>query len=425
MKYDYNTLIEFCKEHNVTLLIDYSSLKSVNSFTIIEGKCLNLSCNFNFKKEFRCFIKTNGYCIECTKLNAKQKLKTTWLEKYGVEHISKLEHFKNKVKQTSLAKYGNECSLNNVSVKEKSKQTCLEKYGVENYSQTKEFQEKSKNTNLNKYGVEHHSQTQNFKDQYKATSLEKYGVEHHSQTQNFKDQYKATCLEKYGVDSYNKTDEFKNKFKETFISKYGVDSPFKIEEVVEKGKQTCLEKYGVQYYSQSQKIQEQIKETSLHKYGVEHYTQTQEFKERYKATCLEKYGVENSSQNTEIMEKIIKNAYKLKEYVFPSGKIEKVQGDEPYALKELIENNIDENDIITGIKNVPTIWYNDVNGKKHRHYVDIFIPSQNRCIEVKSTWTEKININNIFLKQNAAKEVGYKYEIWVYDSKKNKVNCYK
>ena len=109
----------------------------------------------------------------------------------------------------------------------------------------------------------------------------------------------------------------------------------------------------------------------------------------------------------------------------PSGKIEKVQGDEPYALKELIENNIDENDIITGIKNVPTIWYNDVNGKKHRHYVDIFIPSQNRCIEVKSTWTEKINIDNIFLKQNAAKELGYKYEIWVYDSKGVKVNCYK
>ena len=32
------------------------------------------------------------------------------------------------------------------------------------------------------------------------------------------------------------------------------------------------------------------------------------------------------------MEKIIKNAYKLKEYVFPSGRSEKVQGAEPYAL---------------------------------------------------------------------------------------------
>ena len=64
------------------------------------------------------------------------------------------------------------------------------------------------------------------------------------------------------------------------------------------------------------------------------------------------------------------------------------------------------------------------NGKKHRHYVDIFIPSQKRCIEVKSTLTAKKNEHNIFLKQNAAKELGYKYEIWVYDKNGNKVETY-
>ncbi len=70
------------------------------------------------------------------------------------------------------------------------------------------------------------------------------------------------------------------------------------------------------------------------------------------------------------------------------------------------------------------IWYNDVNGKKHKHYVDIFIPSQNRCIEVKSTWTIQKMKDNIFLKQQAAKELGYNYEIWIYNSKGEKTNCY-
>ena len=83
--------------------------------------------------------------------------------------------------------------------------------------------------------------------------------------------------------------------------------------------------------------------------------------------------------------------------------------------------NEDESNIITGCKNVPTIWYNDENGKKHRHYVDIFIQSENKCIEVKSTWTAKKEKRlYIFEKQNAAKELGYKYEIWVYDGKGNK-----
>jgi hypothetical protein len=51
------------------------------------------------------------------------------------------------------------------------------------------------------------------------------------------------------------------------------------------------------------------------------------------------------------------------------------------------EYNILECDIVTKCTNVPTIWYNNKVGKKHRHYVDIFISSQNKCIEVKSTWT--------------------------------------
>ena len=83
----------------------------------------------------------------------------------------------------------------------------------------------------------------------------------------------------------------------------------------------------------------------------------------------------------------------------------------------IYKENIDESNIITGVKNVPTIWYIGIDGKNHRHYVDIFIPIQNRCIEVKSTWTAKKNEDNIYLKQTAAKLLGYNYEIWVYNSK--------
>jgi len=75
---------------------------------------------------------------------------------------------------------------------------------------------------------------------------------------------------------------------------------------------------------------------------------------------------------------------------------------------------------VTGCKNVPEIWYND-NNKKRRHYVDIFIPSQNRCIEIKSTWTAEKKKDNIYLKQNAGKELGYSYEIWIYNKKKDVV----
>ena len=119
-----------------------------------------------------------------------------------------------------------------------------------------------------------------------------------------------------------------------------------------------------------------------------------------------------------LWKKMTTNMYKFKEYITPSGNILKLQGYEHFALDELLlKENVLENDIITGCKNVPTIWYDDLVGEKHRHYVDIFIPSQNRCIEVKSTWTAKLNNHTIFLKQDAAKKLGYKYEIWIYNTK--------
>lgn len=55
---------------------------------------------------------------------------------------------------------------------------------------------------------------------------------------------------------------------------------------------------------------------------------------------------------------------------------------------------------------------------------EIFIRSKQICIEVKSTWTAEKGKDNIFLKQNAGKGLGYKYEIWVYDGKGNKVECH-
>ena len=54
----------------------------------------------------------------------------------------------------------------------------------------------------------------------------------------------------------------------------------------------------------------------------------------------------------------------------------------------------------------------------------IYLPNVNKCIEVKSTWTAEKKKDNIFLKQEAAKKLGYNYEIYVYDKKGVLVNFY-
>lgn len=267
--------------------------------------------------------------------------------------------------------------------------------------------ENSFNKSLNKlhkqrnFGCEICAKLMKF-ERIKNVMVNKYGVEYAAQSQFFKDKIKSTNLKTYGVEYANQS-----------------------ETVKEKIRQTNLKTYGVEYGFQSEEIREKSRLANMKKYGFENPLQREEIKEKCRQTNLKKYGVEYVAQCPEIYEKQNKKSYYSKDYTLPSGNIIKIQGYEFYALDELLQKeNIVENDIITGSKNVPTIWYNDVFGKKHRHFVDIYIPSKNKCIEIKSTWTLKKQKEIVFLKQTAAKELGFLYEIWVYDNKGIKVEFY-
>ena len=161
--------------------------------------------------------------------------------------------------------------------------------------------------------------------------------------------------------------------------------------------------------------------TCLKLYGAEHPIQIEEFKEKKIQTCLKLYGANHHMQNADIAENASKTAYKLKEYIMPSGEIRFLQGYENLGLDILLKT-YQEDDIITSKKEVPELWYSfEDKDTRHRHYVDFYIPSVRKCIEVKSTWTYDRNEDKVLAKQAAAKQEGYAYEIWIFDDKKTLV----
>ena len=255
----------------------------------------------------------------------------------------------------------------------------------------------------------------------KATCLEKYGYESATRTPEVQDKSKATCLEKYGHEFGFQSKVIKDKCKVTYLEKFNLENPSQSQEIKDKKIATCLENFSVENPSQSKAIKDKKIATCLENFSVENPSQSQEIKDKKITTTLKNYGVEYPMQNPEYAEKHMKASYKTKSYTFPSGNIRLYQGYENFALDELIQDNILEDDIISEVKNVPEIWYYDKEGKKHRYYVDIFIKSQNRMIEVKSTWTIELKKDCIFLKQAACKLAGYKYEIWVYNNKREKI----
>ena len=415
--YNWKLLKSYCDEKKITLNKDYSKEK-LGSKIRIHGICENTECINEFDCVFRNLIEFGALCSVCFYKKRSDITKISNKEKYGVEFVSQVKEFREKAEETMLEKYGVKYTTQSTELMDKMKSNNMTKYGVEYIMQNDDFKQKVKDTNKEKYGVECSLQREDIKEKAKNTIMERYGVEFASQSNKVKEKTKETCLEKYGVEHYFQSSDKKEKSKETCLEKYGVENPSQLTEIKLKKEETCFNNHGVKNPFQMEETKQKNRLVMIEN--------KDDIMEKRKNTCLEKYGVEHHTHNPEIMEKCSKSAFNPKIYTLPSGKLVKIQGYENYALNELLhENNVLEEDIVVGCSNVPIIWYYDEEGKKHRHYVDIFIPSQNKMIEVKSTWTAEKKKDCIFLKQNAGKLLGYNYEIWVYDKKGKKVECYK
>jgi hypothetical protein len=113
-----------------------------------------------------------------------------------------------------------------------------------------------------------------------------------------------------------------------------------------------------------------------------------------------------------------KNAYKKKEVITPSGNVITLQGYEPQAYKILLETYT-ENEIINSRIDVPEIWWVDDESKRHRYFVDFYIPKDNIIIEVKSKRTYLLGKDKIEKTLQASSEAGYNIELWIMNEKGN------
>lgn len=227
-------------------------------------------------------------------------------------------------------------------------------------------------------------------------------------------------FENYGVTNARNLEKSKNKLKKTLRERYNVINISQVKEIKEKVKNTVRKNYNVDNVSQSLKIKNKKEKKSLEKFGTKCVLQAEEIKEKVKKTIKERYGVNNVSQSAEIMDKKFLTGIKAKKYILPSGKIIKYQGYEHYAIKFLLENGYNEEDIIIGNKNIEKqigkIYFND-NGKTRRYFPDIYIEKENKIFEVKSIYTINLNKELINLKKEAVIKKGINFEFLIFNIK--------
>ena len=234
----------------------------------------------------------------------------------------------------------------------------------------------------------------------------------------------------------NRRSEILEKRAKTCIDKFGVEHVLQSKEVKDKGRKTQLIVSGVDHHTKLKSVQDQIQKTKIEiygsfsaigisgnatrvktnqiRYGVDNPIQSQIIKDRVKETCknqsIETKAEIKNKMSLSAIKRAKRGIYQTKIFIFPSGRVDKVQGYEPQALNLLLSEGCLEDDILT---TCPVIKYDKVK----RYLPDIFIKSKNLLIEVKSSYTLKADFDRNLRKQKAAIESGFLHEIWVMDSK--------
>jgi len=259
----------------------------------------------------------------------------------------------------------------------------------------------------------------------KNTNYEKYGTYHPMKNKDVSNKMSQTIINK---NKYNplRQEIINDKKKKTYNETLGVDHPSQSDIIKKKKENTNLENRGVTHPAKSKDVLDKMKKTYKERTGFDSVSSNPEERKKAQDTMEIKFGYRFPTQNHELAHKAFTNSFRLKTYTFPSGRSTTYMGYENYAIDDLInKEKINEDDIYT--EKLQQFEYRNPNEdyyKIHYYTPDIFIQSQNRYIEVKSTYTITQDIEKIFRKQNAIKKLGIVCEIWVYNEKGILVNKY-
>jgi len=366
-----------------------SQLKSLTSFLDLIYESDKISIQQRFYHVWYSFyeIEVCPYCESPRVFAKKPKFS---IDRYGIKPTNSVNYYGTCMSDFCNKKYN----------LEKTRSKMMENHGTTNPMEVPGALEKIKENNRKKYGVDFYTETEEFKEKIKETFDKKYGG-HPTKLKETQDKKRKTNKEKYGFEHALDNSEVKEKSRITNNLKYGGNSSM------------C-----------SEEIKNKSKETNRRKRGTDWYVQSEDFKKKFKESMLKKYGVEQVMHYTPSFEKSLNTSYKKKIFVFPSGRIEKIQGYEGFALNELLDTGYIEDEIIVSSKEIEshtgTIWYLDSERKKRKYYPDIYLIRDNKIIEVKSKYTYETNISINKAKKQACLDLGISFEFWVYDSKGEK-----
>ena len=198
------------------------------------------------------------------------------------------------------------------------------------------------------------------------------GVSNPSQLPDIQAKIKDNSNQRYGVDSPSQLPEVKAKARMTNLSRYGSINPMQNVRVKAQAKATSLAVYGNENPSKSSAVIAKIMNTQKRKYGG--IGMSSPFvAAKIRKTNRQRYGVDNPAANDTIKQKI-ERSFKYYNFVFPSGRVVRVQGYERHFIEYLLSQGVIEEDIIIRPSQIP---YLHPSGRIRNYRPDLLVRPKN------------------------------------------------
>lgn len=320
------------------------------------------------------------------------------------------------VKMTCFQRYGATCPLQAPKIREKIVDNWKNKWGYDNPLSVPEIREKCKEGMLRNHGVEYTTQSAELKEKIKESNKKKFGFDNPMKCEKVKEKLRETVSKR--TEEENKV--IKEKKEKTNLERYGEINVMKNPEIAQKHKKSIARRDADPI-----KIKERSESrsrTCMEKYNVPNPMMDKNFQKKARETYMSKTGYGHQSQNPEVISKTNKSLFRKKEFTMPSGDVFTCQGYEPFALRLLLNEGFNEDDVLSPSKEKICIKY-IFGGKERVYHPDIFIKSESLLIEVKSEWTYNRHGKDLDLqkknleKLKACRKNGYSTRLYIFNEK--------
>jgi hypothetical protein len=294
-----------------------------------------------------------------------------------------------------------ECT--NLARFENMKTTMVERYGVENSMQLDSTKEKLKTTMVERYGVENSMQLDSTKDKLKTTMVERYGVEHQMSLDSVKNKIKNTVFKRYGVDSVSQIPEVKFKKIQTSLKNYGVENPFISDVVKEKIKNTMIEKYGVisnNYLHISPDSLEKLK----NKDWCEEFLKSNSISDFEKELKISKPLIIKNLKDHGIINEYVSNFENDVQFYLDSLQIDYIKRSRKIIPPLELDFYLPKHNL--AIECNGTYWHSDLNGKDKNYHLNKTTLCREKNIHLIHLWEHDWAQKNQIIKHRIKSKLG-------------------